>query len=121
MYSASQVSSCGLRVAPPRTRIVAGATVVARSGGRTGLVIGKSLHSEAAPIPGNKKPQSRAGQGSFQNSRPFSASLTWPQAGRLKSTTIDILTATAPGGQVPVAALLECRLSDPEAVRPVYA
>jgi Domain of unknown function (DUF4126) len=73
MNNASQVSSCGLRVAPPRTRIVAGATVAARSGGRTGLVIGRSLHSEPAPIPGNKKPRSRAGQGSFQNSRPFSA------------------------------------------------
>src|SRR5271154_6577379 len=87
MNNASQVSSCGLRVAPPRTRMVAGETVSARSGGRTALVIGRSLQSEATPIPGNKKPRSRAGQGSFQNPRPFSAFLTWPKAGRLKSTT----------------------------------
>src|SRR5215470_12165368 len=90
MNSASQVSSCGPRVAPPRTKIVAGSRISARSAGRTGLVIGGSLQCAAAPIR-HKKPRSRAGQGSSQNSRPFSASLAWPQAGRLKSTTMATL------------------------------
>src|SRR6266851_4855222 len=87
MKSASQVSSCGLRVAPPRTRIVAGATLSTRSGGSTGLVIGRSLQFGPRRS-GTEKPRSRAGQGSFQNSRPFSGCLTWPQAGRLKSPRI---------------------------------
>src|SRR5690349_22836845 len=40
MNSASQVSSCAVRVAPPRTRIVAGSRLSAISGGSIGLVIG---------------------------------------------------------------------------------
>src|SRR5437016_13988910 len=56
MTNASQVSSCGLRVAPPRTRMVAGSRLSVRSGGRTGLVIGGSLQCAAAPIRETKNP-----------------------------------------------------------------
>src|SRR5215472_1606247 len=63
-----------------------------RRGWRAGRVWSSAGLSNARPRrSGIKKPRSRAGQGSSQNSRPFSASLAWPQAGRLKSTTMATL------------------------------
>ena len=58
-------------------------------------------------MPGNKKPRSRAGQGSFQNTRPFSAFLTWRASRSAQITTITRFLPRLYGPVKPVRGLFD--------------